>query len=89
MYVPTFTPAPDNYLYIQVPVQPNFCDCGIYLLHFAQTFMSDPDNYCSTIHVRPFHFVCLLRLTVHQRTGADSKYNDGGKTARLGRLWGR
>ena len=26
----------------QVPHQPNFCDCGIYLLHFAKTFMKDP-----------------------------------------------
>ncbi|KAK0201688.1 hypothetical protein DFS33DRAFT_1489562 [Desarmillaria ectypa] len=32
-----------------VPVQPNFCDCGIYLIHFAQTFMSDPARYCSII----------------------------------------
>jgi Ulp1 family protease catalytic subunit len=27
---------------VQVPHQPNFCDCGIYLLHFAKTFMKDP-----------------------------------------------
>ncbi|KAG7443142.1 cysteine proteinase [Guyanagaster necrorhizus] len=32
-----------------VPVQPNFCDCGIYLIHFAQTFMSDPARYCNII----------------------------------------
>ncbi|KAI0269877.1 hypothetical protein BC834DRAFT_575094 [Gloeopeniophorella convolvens] len=25
-----------------VPHQPNYCDCGIYLLHFAKTFMKDP-----------------------------------------------
>lgn len=25
-----------------VPPQPNYCDCGIYLLHFAKTFMKDP-----------------------------------------------
>ncbi|KAI0004477.1 hypothetical protein BJV74DRAFT_377469 [Russula compacta] len=25
-----------------VPAQPNYCDCGIYLLHFAKTFMKDP-----------------------------------------------
>ncbi|PBK74718.1 cysteine proteinase [Armillaria solidipes] len=35
-----------------VPVQPNFCDCGIYLVHFAQTFMSDPARYCSIITAR-------------------------------------
>lgn len=25
--------------------QPNFCDCGLYLLHFATTFLSDPEKY--------------------------------------------
>ncbi|KAK0188169.1 hypothetical protein F5146DRAFT_1141619 [Armillaria mellea] len=35
-----------------VPVQPNFCDCGIYLIHFAQTFMSDPARYFSIITAR-------------------------------------
>ncbi|KAH9480523.1 Ubiquitin-like-specific protease 2 [Psilocybe cubensis] len=32
-----------------VPVQPNFCDCGVYLLHFAQTFMSNPVKYSQSI----------------------------------------
>ncbi|KAK7048538.1 hypothetical protein R3P38DRAFT_2606333 [Favolaschia claudopus] len=32
-----------------VPHQPNFCDCGIYLLHLAQTFMSDPERYRNLI----------------------------------------
>ncbi|KAF9481167.1 cysteine proteinase [Pholiota conissans] len=32
-----------------VPVQPNFCDCGVYLLHFAQTFLTDPKKYFSVI----------------------------------------
>jgi hypothetical protein len=27
---------------VQVPAQTNYCDCGIYLLHFAKTFMKDP-----------------------------------------------
>lgn len=26
----------------QVPVQPNHCDCGVYLIHFAETFLSNP-----------------------------------------------
>ncbi|KAF8964224.1 hypothetical protein BDZ97DRAFT_919789 [Flammula alnicola] len=34
---------------LQVPVQPNFCDCGVYLLHFAQTFMSNPQHYFHVI----------------------------------------
>ncbi|KAF9046438.1 hypothetical protein BJ165DRAFT_1163354 [Panaeolus papilionaceus] len=28
-----------------VPIQPNFCDCGLYLLHFAKVFMNDPAGY--------------------------------------------
>ncbi|RDB17956.1 hypothetical protein Hypma_000947 [Hypsizygus marmoreus] len=35
-----------------VPVQPNYCDCGLYLLHFAQTFMTNPDKYCDMINSR-------------------------------------
>jgi len=30
-------------------VQPNFCDCGVYLLHFANVFMQDPSKFCSII----------------------------------------
>ncbi|KAJ7625377.1 hypothetical protein DFH06DRAFT_1229348 [Mycena polygramma] len=32
-----------------VPHQPNFCDCGIYLLHLAETFISDPSRYYNMI----------------------------------------
>ncbi|KAM6494165.1 hypothetical protein JOM56_010526 [Amanita muscaria] len=35
---------------VPVPTQPNFCDCGIYLLHFARTFMTDPAKYFQTIN---------------------------------------
>ncbi|KAG2009837.1 sentrin-specific protease, variant 2 [Coprinopsis cinerea AmutBmut pab1-1] len=28
-----------------VPTQPNYCDCGLYLLHLAQTFVSNPQFY--------------------------------------------
>lgn len=46
---------------LQVPVQPNFCDCGIYLLHLAQTFMSNPSHYRRMILVSlilSFHDAC-------------------------------
>ena len=33
----------------QVPVQPNYCDCGLYLLHFAKMFLSDPDKFKNLI----------------------------------------
>ena len=29
---------------LQVPVQPNYSDCGLYLLHLTQVFLSDPDK---------------------------------------------
>jgi Ulp1 family protease len=38
-------------LLLQVPEQPNHCDCGIYLLHFAKTFMKDPHRYVRQICV--------------------------------------
>jgi hypothetical protein len=41
---------------VQVPVQPNYCDCGLYVLHFAKTFMSDPQRYSQIIMV---HFSAL------------------------------
>ncbi|KAG2112317.1 uncharacterized protein F5147DRAFT_684639 [Suillus discolor] len=34
----------------QVPSQPNFADCGVYLLHFAKTFLSNPVHYFNLIH---------------------------------------
>ncbi|KAJ6462053.1 hypothetical protein C8R47DRAFT_993177, partial [Mycena vitilis] len=37
---------------VGVPHQPNFCDCGIYLLHLAETFISDPSRYYNLIVVR-------------------------------------
>ncbi|KAG6850345.1 hypothetical protein H0H93_014618 [Arthromyces matolae] len=36
----------------QVPVQPNFFDCGLYLLHFTDVFMSDPEKYSRIIRAR-------------------------------------
>lgn len=34
--------------------QPNFCDCGLYLLHFATTFLSDPEKYTKVAAVSIF-----------------------------------
>ncbi|KAF9257503.1 cysteine proteinase [Marasmius fiardii PR-910] len=35
--------------FAQVPMQPNFCDCGIYLLHFVRTFVSKTDHLVRVI----------------------------------------
>ena len=43
----------------QVPVQPNYCDCGLYLLHFAKMFLSDPDKFKNLICAVSY---ILLRL---------------------------
>ncbi|PWZ02606.1 hypothetical protein BCV70DRAFT_196848 [Testicularia cyperi] len=37
------------YIQAQVPKQPNFCDCGIYLLHYFDRFFSDPDRFLNMI----------------------------------------
>ncbi|KAG1906516.1 uncharacterized protein F5891DRAFT_1002663 [Suillus fuscotomentosus] len=34
----------------QVPSQPNFADCGVYLLHFAKTFLANPVHYFNLVH---------------------------------------
>jgi len=44
----------------QMPLQPNSYDCGIYLLHFVQTFMSDPIKYANIIIVR-----CIIHCMMH------------------------
>jgi hypothetical protein len=38
---------------LQALTQPNFSDCGVYLLHFARKFASDPQQYCKYILQRP------------------------------------
>lgn len=35
----------------KVPKQPNHCDCGVYLLHYAEMFLSDPDSFLDDIFV--------------------------------------
>ncbi|TFY58329.1 hypothetical protein EVJ58_g6479 [Rhodofomes roseus] len=32
-----------------VPSQPNYCDCGVYVLHFMRVFMENPDWYTQLI----------------------------------------
>ncbi|KAI6129977.1 hypothetical protein EV401DRAFT_681080 [Pisolithus croceorrhizus] len=34
---------------VQVPVQPNTWDCGVYLLHLTKVFMSNPEHYFRVI----------------------------------------
>ncbi|KZT64608.1 hypothetical protein DAEQUDRAFT_732383 [Daedalea quercina L-15889] len=32
-----------------VPSQPNYCDCGVYVLHFVRVFMENPESYIQLI----------------------------------------
>lgn len=41
----------------QVPPQPNYCDCGVYLLHFVEQFMSDPETFSQQILVSFCNFL--------------------------------
>jgi Ulp1 family protease len=38
----------------RVPQQPNTYDCGVFVLHFARTFFSDPPLYCRLMEVSIF-----------------------------------
>ncbi|KAF9777986.1 hypothetical protein BJ322DRAFT_1114528 [Thelephora terrestris] len=42
-------PSSPETMIAHVPTQDNYCDCGLYLLHFAKTFMEDPDKSFHTI----------------------------------------
>ncbi|KAI9287170.1 hypothetical protein BC943DRAFT_335638 [Umbelopsis sp. AD052] len=35
--------------YGKVPRQRNYCDCGVYLLHYAEVFLSDPQKYLTLL----------------------------------------
>ncbi|CAO3679978.1 unnamed protein product [Umbelopsis ramanniana] len=35
--------------YGKVPRQRNYCDCGVYLLHYAEVFLSDPRKYLTLL----------------------------------------
>ncbi|KAJ1030266.1 hypothetical protein NDA16_001177 [Ustilago loliicola] len=37
------------YVHAQVPTQPNFCDCGIYLLHYVDRFFGDPEKFLELV----------------------------------------
>lgn len=67
--------------FIQVPVQPNMCDCGLYLLHFVETFVSNPEKYRHIIlvslpHVRIRHHVNLPPQTKRENTPAEVRRDD-------------
>ena len=47
---------------LQVPTQDNYCDCGLYLLHFAKVFMEDPAKSFHTILVSPLSRLHPLTL---------------------------
>ncbi|PWN42457.1 hypothetical protein IE81DRAFT_290166 [Ceraceosorus guamensis] len=31
------------------PKQPNYCDCGLFVLHYFERFFSDPDKFCQDV----------------------------------------
>jgi hypothetical protein len=35
----------------QVPIQPNNCDCGFYIIHFFDLIVSDPPKYRQILRV--------------------------------------
>ena len=49
----------------QVPTQDNYCDCGLYLLHFAKVFMEDPTKSFHTILVSTIGAFALLARPDH------------------------
>ncbi|GJN94160.1 hypothetical protein Rhopal_007234-T1 [Rhodotorula paludigena] len=44
-----------NILRVDVPQQPNTWDCGLYLLHYVEVFLSAPDHYLNLIAADAHH----------------------------------
>ncbi|KII86918.1 hypothetical protein PLICRDRAFT_273907 [Plicaturopsis crispa FD-325 SS-3] len=51
-----------------VPTQPNFCDCGVYLLHFAKTFMENPEHFA--------RLIITSKKSSARHTDRQSEWND-------------
>lgn len=55
-----------------VPEQPNFCDCGVYLIHAFKMFFTDPESMTQWILVRPRSEALMVRTS---REGLQEKNN--------------
>jgi len=51
-------------VHAKVPTQSNHCDCGVFLLHYVERFLGEPDLYLRDILVSPltplFSFAKLM-----------------------------
>lgn len=48
--------------YGKVPRQRNYCDCGVYLLHYVELFLSDPQKYLTLLAVS----VLLFSVAIYE-----------------------
>lgn len=46
----------------QVPLQQNLTDCGLYLLHYVEKFLEQPEEYLEILKVRPVPSSPILRV---------------------------
>ena len=40
-------------MHAKVPKQSNYCDCGVFLLHYVEKFLGEPERYLPDILVPP------------------------------------
>ena len=70
----------------QVPQQPNSWDCGIYLLHYAQTFVEDAKQFVNIILVwrtlPPFAGLMLCSQN-HQNIELQRRENPCGTSTKM------
>jgi Ulp1 family protease len=45
-------------MHAKVPGQSNYCDCGVFLLHYVEKFLLDPERYLPDMLVASF----IIRL---------------------------
>jgi hypothetical protein len=58
---------------VLVPKQPNHCDCGVYLLHYVEMFLQDPDETFRRLLVI-FCWLATLMFCCREK-----RWNDGSR----------
>jgi len=70
-----------------VPGQPNFCDCGLYLLHLAKMFVTRPDHHCRVILSRSKKNIVERQQEWNDVDARDSRAKFKSHVEELSRAW--
>ncbi|EGO24014.1 hypothetical protein SERLADRAFT_470630 [Serpula lacrymans var. lacrymans S7.9] len=70
-----------------VPMQPNYCDCGVYLLHFAMTFMKDPERHCRNVREKKSSSGVERKVVWEESDVGSFRENLASRIQELSKVW--